>query len=183
MDGPGIPFQVFPSHCLSTVVDSVRSLCLCGSVFLMGKRTKARECALQMLYQWDLTREPMDLVAGLFWQVRTSTEETKTMAERLVRGAQRDLERIDKAIAAAAIHWRFERLAAVDRNILRIATYELMAEGETPASVIINEAVEMAKRFSEEDSPAFVNGVLDAVKRAVRGEEIRSETGRKGTAP
>jgi N utilization substance protein B len=136
----------------------------------MGKRTKARECALQLLYQWDLTREPMDRVAGLFWQIRTSTEETRAMAERLARGAARELERVDQAIGAASTHWRFERLAVVDRNIMRIATYELMVETGTPASVIINEAVEIAKRFSEADSPAFVNGVLDAVKRSVRGE-------------
>lgn len=149
----------------------------------MGKRTKARECALQMLYQWDLTREPMDRVAVLFWQVRTSTEETKAMAERLALGAQRELDRIDPAIASASAHWRFERLAAVDRNILRIATYELMMEPQTPAAVIIDEAVEMAKRFSEVDSPAFVNGVLDAIRRAVRGGEARSGAGGKGTAP
>jgi len=136
----------------------------------MGKRTKARECALQILYQWDLTREPMDRVAGLFWQIRTSTEETKAMAERLARGAASELERLDQAIGSASTHWRFERLAAVDRNILRIATYELMVETGTPASVIINEAVEIAKRFSEADAPAFVNGVLDAIKRSVRGE-------------
>jgi N utilization substance protein B len=136
----------------------------------MGKRTKARECALQILYQWDLTREPIDRVAGLFWQIRTSTEETKAMAERLARGAAGELERVDQAIGRASTHWRFERLAAVDRNILRIATYELMVETGTPASVIINEAVEIAKRFSEADAPAFVNGVLDAIKRSVRGE-------------
>jgi N utilization substance protein B len=146
----------------------------------MGKRTKARECALQLLYQWDLTREPMDRVSGLFWQIRTSTEETKAMAERLARGAQRELERVDRAIGAASTHWRFDRLAAVDRNILRIATYELMAESDTPASVIINEAVEIAKRFSEAESPAFVNGVLDAVKRSVRGQEGSGGPGRRG---
>jgi len=134
----------------------------------MGKRTRARECAFQMLYQWDLTREPMDRVAGLFWQVRTTTDETRERAEGLARGAQRELPQIDAAIAAAATNWRFDRIAAVDRNILRIASYELMMEPQTPPSVIIDEAVEMAKRFSEAEAPGFVNGVLDAVKRAVR---------------
>jgi N utilization substance protein B len=137
----------------------------------MGRRTKARECALQMLYQWDVTREPMDRVAGLFWKVRTTTEATRQMAERLARGAQGDVARIDESIARASTHWRFERIAGVDRNILRIATYELMHEPQTPASVVIDEAVEMAKRFSEADSPAFVNGVLDAVMRGVRPDE------------
>ena len=134
----------------------------------MGKRTRARECAFQMLYQWDITGEPMDRVAGLFWQVRTTTDETRERAEGLARGAQRELAQIDAAIAAAATNWRFDRIAAVDRNILRIASYELLMEPQTPPSVIIDEAVEMAKRFSEADAPGFVNGVLDAVKRALR---------------
>jgi N utilization substance protein B len=137
----------------------------------MGKRTKARECAVQMLYQWDSTREPMDRVAGLFWQVRTTTDETRAMAERLARGAQREVEGLDAAITSVLTNWRFERVAAVDRNILRIAAYELGHEPQTPSSVIIDEAVEMAKRFGEVDSPAFVNGVLDAVRRALRKEE------------
>ena len=137
----------------------------------MGMRTKARECAFQMLYQWDITREPMDRVAGLFWQVRTATPETKTMAERLARGGQAEVASLDEAITAASTNWRFERIAAVDRNILRIAAYELMKEPQTPSSVIIDEAVEMAKRFGEADSPPFVNGVLDAVMRKVRTTE------------
>jgi N utilization substance protein B len=123
-----------------------------------------------MLYQWDMTRDPMDRVAGLFWQVRTTTDETRARAEQLARGAQGELERIDAAIAEAATNWRFDRIAAIDRNILRIATYELMMEPHTPPSVVIDEAVEMAKRFSEAEAPGFVNGVLDAIKRAVRGE-------------
>src|ERR1700694_5317730 len=134
----------------------------------MGMRTKARECAFQMLYQWDITREPMDRVAGLFWQVPTATPETKTRAARLARGGQAEVASLDEAIAAASTNWRFERIAAVDRNILRIAAYELMKEPQTPSKVIIDEAVEMAKRFGEADSPPFVNGVLDAVMRKVR---------------
>ena len=136
----------------------------------MGKRTKARECALQMLYQWDITRDPMDRVAGLFWQVRTSTDETRAMAERLARGAQGDVARLDEEITRASKNWRFDRIAAIDKNILRLAVYELLREPQTPSSVVIDEAVELAKRFSEVDSPAFVNGVLDAIKARVRGE-------------
>jgi N utilization substance protein B len=135
----------------------------------MGRRTKARECALQMLYQWDVTREPMDRVAGLFWQVRTSTDETRAMAERLAKGAQSRLAALDAEIAGAAKNWRLDRIAAVDKNILRIATYELMDETATPSSVVIDEAIELAKRFGEADSPSFVNGVLDAIKTKVRG--------------
>ena len=145
----------------------------------MGRRTKARECALQMLYQWDMTQETMDRVTGLFWKVRTTTDATREMAERLARGAQQNLERIDAAITKASTNWRFERIAGVDRNILRVGAYELMMERQTPSSVIIDEAVEMAKRFSEADSPAFVNGVLDAVKRAVRDEDTAASRPRR----
>lgn len=143
----------------------------------MGKRTKARECALQMLYQWDLTREPMDFVAASFWRVRTTTDETKTNAERLARGAQAHVAEIDEAITRTLTNWRFERIAAVDRNILRIAGYELMREPQTPPAVVIDEAVEMAKRFGEADSPPFINGVLDAVRRGAAGEPARDVGG------
>ena len=78
----------------------------------VGKRTKARECAVQMLYQWDLTREPMDRVVGLFWQVRSSTEETQARAERLARGAQDVVGALDEAITRVSTNWRFERIAA-----------------------------------------------------------------------
>ena len=135
----------------------------------MGRRTKARECAFQMLYQWVSTGEPMDRVAEAFWRVRTTTEETRARAESLARGAQERAAAIDQAIASAATHWRLERLATVDLCIMRIAVYELMAEPATPSAVILDEAVEMARRFGEADSPAFVNGVLDNVMRTVRG--------------
>ena len=149
----------------------------------MGKRTKARECALQMLYQWDITREPMDRVTGLFWQVRTSTDETRAMAERLARGAQADLARLDEEITRASHHWRFDRIASIDKNILRLAVHELMAEPETPSSVVIDEAVELAKRFGAADSPPFVNGVLDAIKTRVRGEAAGRARARAAGAP
>jgi N utilization substance protein B len=121
-----------------------------------------------MLYQWDITRDPMERVAELFWKVRTTTDETRVAAERLAGGAQAELARIDEAIAGAVLNWRFDRIAAVDRNILRVGVYELLCEPATPAAVILDEAVEMAKRFGEADSPAFVNGVLDAIRRRVR---------------
>lgn len=134
----------------------------------MGRRTKARECALQMLYQWDLTRAPMDEVAASFWRVRSGADEMKAMAERLARGAQSHVGRLDELIAESVINWRFDRIAAVDRNLLRLGAYELDMERDTPPSVVIDEAVEIAKRFGEADSPSFVNGVLDAVRRKVR---------------
>lgn len=140
----------------------------------MGRRTKARECAFQILYQWDLTREPIAKVCEAFWRLRTTTDETKEMAERLARGAHELVEPIDAAIGGAATHWRLDRIAAVDKNIMRIAAYELMREPGTPHAVILDEAVEMAKRFSEADSPPFVNGVLDAIFRKVRPQAAAS---------
>lgn len=134
----------------------------------MGKRTKARECAFQMLYQWDRTHESMERVTNAYWRVRTTTDETRARSEELARGAQALVEEIDAAVAATATHWRLDRIAAVDLCILRLAAYELMREPRTPAPVVIDEAVELAKRFGDAGSPAFVNGVLDALWRRVR---------------
>ena len=142
----------------------------------MGKRTKARECALQMLYQWDMTRDPMGKVVESFWRVRTTTDETRALAERLAFGAHGDLEVVDEAIGAASKNWRFERIAAVDKNILRLATFELLRDLQTPSSVVLDEAVELAKRFGEKDSAPFVNGVLDAINRKLRPYEARTAT-------
>jgi N utilization substance protein B len=136
----------------------------------MGRRTKARECAFQMLYQWEITGTPMDKVVESFWRVRQSTPATRAMADRLATGARARMEEIDAAVTAAASNWRFDRIAPVDRTILRLGVYELLGEPDTPAPVVLDEAVEMAKRFGEADSPAFVNGVLDAIRRRVRGE-------------
>jgi N utilization substance protein B len=134
----------------------------------MGRRTKARECALQMLYQWDMTQDAMRRVMDAFWKVRSTTEVTQAMAERLALGASKECKEIDEIIAGASRNWRFERLAAVDKNILRLATYELRREVETPSSVILDEAIELAKRFGDKDSAPFVNGVLDAINRELR---------------
>ncbi len=127
-----------------------------------------------MLYQWDMTREAMDKVVESYWKVRTTTDLTRSLADRLARGAQGDLERIDAEIVKVSRNWRFDRIAAVDRNIIRIGAFELIHDQGTPAPVVIDEAVEMARRFGEADSTAFVNGVLDAIMRGVReGKGVR----------
>ncbi len=126
-----------------------------------------------MLYQWDMTREPIERVIESYWKVRTTTDLTRSMADRLASGAQGQVERIDREITAVSKNWRFERIAAVDRNIIRIGVFELVNDAETPSAVIIDEAVEMARRFGEADSTVFVNGVLDAIMRRVRGEGKR----------
>jgi N utilization substance protein B len=136
----------------------------------VGRRSKARECAFQILYQWQITGEPMSAVVESFWRVRSGTPEARAMAERLARGAQAQAAQLDDQIAEAASNWRLDRIAPVDRTILRLGAYELGSERETPAAVVLDEAVELAKRFGEEDSPSFVNGVLDAIRKRVRGE-------------
>jgi N utilization substance protein B len=136
----------------------------------VGRRTKARECAFQMLYQWQITGEPMSTVIEGFWRVRSGTAAARAMAERLARGTEARASELDAQIAGAATHWRLDRIAPVDRTILRLGAFELSGEPETPAAVVLDEAVELAKRFGEADSPAFVNGVLDAIRKRVRGE-------------
>ncbi|HXK10341.1 MAG TPA: transcription antitermination factor NusB [Vicinamibacteria bacterium] len=137
----------------------------------MGRRTKARECAFQLLYQWEITGEPMERVREGFWRLRSGTPPMRAMAERLACGAQSRAAELDEAIAEAATHWRLDRIATVERTILRLGAYELSAETETPAAVVLDEAVELAKRFGDAESPAFVNGVLDAIRRRVRGPQ------------
>jgi N utilization substance protein B len=144
----------------------------------MGRRTKARECAFQLLYQHEITGDTMEKVIHAFWQVRSGTANMRAMAERLAAGAQGRLDALDAAIATAASNWRLDRMAPVDRTILRLGAYELMAEAETPPAVVIDEAIELAKRFGEADSPAFVNGVLDAVRKQVRGGPARKRQSR-----
>ena len=121
-----------------------------------------------MLYQWGRTGEPVEAVAEGFWRVRTTTDETRAMAERLFTGAARHAEVIDAAIVGTLVNWRFDRVADVDKAVLRLGAYELMQEPQTPMAVVIDEAIELAKRFSEADSPSFVNGVLDALGKKVR---------------
>ncbi|MBN2371651.1 MAG: transcription antitermination factor NusB [Vicinamibacteria bacterium] len=126
---------------------------------------------MQMLYQWEIAREAVDDVTAGFFEIRPAAKETRAIAERLFRGALRAREMSDARISAAA-RWRLDRLAAVERGILRLAIYELAHERETPSAVILNEAVELAKRFGEADSGAFVNGVLDSIRRELReGDE------------
>jgi N utilization substance protein B len=148
----------------------------------MGRRTKARECAFQMLYQWEVTGAPMERVVDSFWRVRRSTSSTREMADRLAAGACARADEIDAAISEAATHWRLDRIAPVDRTILRLGAWELIGEPGTPSAVVLDEAVELAKRFGEADSPAFVNGVLDAIRKQVRGGAAVAARG-EGSGP
>jgi N utilization substance protein B len=124
---------------------------------------------LQILYLWDVRRQPVEEAIGAFFDTLYS-EESRTKPQRdefldqLVTGAVEHVEELDRRITEHAEHWRIERMPTVDRNILRLAVYE-MAHSDTPAPVVIDEALELARRYSNEESVQFVNGVLDAVHR------------------
>jgi len=137
-------------------------------------RHRSREAALQALYAADIAGEPdlaraqasLDALAEHF----ELPAGAKAFAKELVLGVASHRDEIDRQISAVAHRWRLDRMAAVDRNVLRLATYEIVFAG-TPREVVIDEAVELARRFSDEASPRFVNGVLDALARAAAGEE------------
>jgi N utilization substance protein B len=128
-----------------------------------GSRRKGREAALQVLYQIDLSGEVPDQAVASYFEYLTDGEEAREFATELVQGTCANREAIDAKIREVSRHWRLERMARVDRNVLRLATYELLYLPDVPRRVTLNEAVELAKRFGDEDSPAFVNGVLDRI--------------------
>jgi transcription antitermination protein NusB len=132
----------------------------------MGGRRKGRELALQMLFQWDLTKDSFHNVRRTFWTLHSESEEdVRAFADRLVEGTVENIESIDVLLARHAEHWRVSRMAAVDRNILRVGCYELLHETQTPAAVVINEALEIARKFSTSESIQFINGILDSIRK------------------
>ncbi len=140
----------------------------------MGFRRKGRECALQSLFQIDVSGETAESVFPLFWEEREEQQEIKDFTERIVKGVGENIAQLDSIIAEHAEHWRLNRMAIVDRNILRIAIYEFLYEADTPLIVIIDEAIEIAKKYGSEESGAFINGVLDAVKKKVEDGRVQS---------
>ena len=132
----------------------------------MALRRKAREFALQMLFQWEMSGQEPARVESTFWKGARAEKKTREFANQLFEGTAASARESDKLIERQAKHWRLERMAAIDLNILRLGAYELSA-GETPAKVVINEAVELAKKFSSEDSAPFINGILDAVRKSL----------------
>jgi N utilization substance protein B len=130
----------------------------------MGTRTKARECALQALYQLDVSGgDPRDALRGILAHFEEADAETERFADELVRGVQSERNAIDELIQKSSTNWKLERMARVDRNILRIAVYEILRRADVPLRVSLNEAIEMGKKFGSEESSAFVNGVLDKI--------------------
>ncbi len=143
----------------------------------MAARHRSRQRALQVLYQWDMTKQPVDEAISSFYDTldsrrRHESEERDRrrrqvrdeFMEELANGTSDMAADIDHRITAKSAHWKLERMPIVDRNILRLAIYE-MSRQETPAAVVIDEALELARQFSGEDSVAFINGVLDAVHK------------------
>jgi N utilization substance protein B len=134
----------------------------------MGTRRKSRELALQMLFQADLGQQPIEEVRKTFWQGRgEDAPEVKGFAEDIFRVARDRAPEIDKLIENHAENWRMDRMAAVDRNLMRAAVAELLGFPKTPRAVIINEAIEIARKFSSPESVQFINGVLDSIGKEI----------------
>lgn len=133
----------------------------------MGSRTKSRELALQMLFQWEVGQHPPAHVIQTFMHGRNLAPDVDAFARSLFEGTVSEVETLDRTIGEHARNWRTERMPAIDRNILRMGLYEMLHHPETPGSVVINEALELARRFASEDSVEFVNGVLDGIWKSL----------------
>lgn len=120
---------------------------------------------MQMLFQWDLGQHPPAEVISTFLDPRKLEPDTAAFARLLFEGAVKEVDALDSTARAHARHWRLERMAAVDRNIIRMALYEILHVPENPPAVVINEALELARRFSSVDSVDFINGVLDSARK------------------
>jgi N utilization substance protein B len=137
----------------------------------MRKRTQSREFALKILYAIDITGDGPEECMTIFWdnlKENKTDPKVKERAQALVRGVSRNLEQIDRLITAHTTNWQLKRMAVIDRNILRCATYELLFAEDIPPKVAINEAIDMAKKYGDKDSGKFVNGVLDKINKTER---------------
>jgi N utilization substance protein B len=138
----------------------------------MSSRRKVRECALQLMFQWDINRGDPEKLQELYWSStrRSQDQELQDAANRLFSGALEQLDKIDAAVKKHAENWRLDRMAAVDRNILRLAIYEMtncIWPEPTPPAVVINEALDIARRYSGEAAVPFINGVLDGIRKSL----------------
>jgi transcription antitermination protein NusB len=137
-------------------------------------RRRGREAALQMLYQLEIGRTSAEDAIVSYWPAHDADSEVseplRQFADALVRGTMERLPEIDAIISAHAQNWRIERMVVIDRIVLRLSVYELLAEAETPARVVINEGIELARTYSGEEAVPFVNGVLDSVRKELKRE-------------
>ncbi|HRI03480.1 MAG TPA: transcription antitermination factor NusB [Pyrinomonadaceae bacterium] len=149
-----------------------------------GTRHKARECALQMLFASDLVHNDCETLVASYWKELGDTaidDKTREFANRLACGTLNNVEAIDELIRTRAQHWRIERMAIVDRNVLRLAVFEFLHQ-DTPNGVAINEALEVARRFSTYEATQFINGILDAIRLDIEGDGAAPEVQEKSQA-
>ncbi|MFB0565854.1 MAG: transcription antitermination factor NusB [Candidatus Aminicenantaceae bacterium] len=137
----------------------------------MGRRRKARESALQILFQLEFDDTQVEKTVAQYWRGKRPSEKIKDYSTWLVKGIITHQKKIDSIIQSISDHWRISRMALVDRNILRIAVFELLYEENISPAIIINEAIEIAKKYSSDEAASFVNGVLDAVRKKIRMKE------------
>jgi len=131
----------------------------------MGSRRKARESALQVLFQLEFDESDSDKVLDQYWKGHKESEDTQEFCRLLVQGILSHRVEIDTHIESTSQHWRVSRMAHVDRNILRMAVYELLYEKELAPAIVIDEALEIAKKFGSQETSKFVNGILDAIRK------------------
>lgn len=146
----------------------------------MGNRRKARECALQILFQTEFNLADPATLARVYWEHQKATSEVRAYGTWLAEQILGHRDEIDGAVQAASRNWRLARMAVVDRNILRIAVCELLYEPALDPAIIINEAIEIAKKYSGRESADFVNGVLDAVGKRLRGQAVKPAVRARG---
>ena len=124
---------------------------------------------MQMLFQWDMSQQAPAKLEPTFWKSAKAAEQTRAFANQLFEGAAHDATALDELISKHAVNWRLDRLAAIDRAILRLAMHEMRAT-DTPVKVVINEAVDLAKKYSSDDAGGFVNGILDAYHKSLQNK-------------
>ncbi|NIO49537.1 MAG: transcription antitermination factor NusB [Candidatus Aminicenantes bacterium] len=134
----------------------------------MGRRRKAREETLRILFRLEFENKQIEKTLNQYWESKEASEEIKEYSTWLVKGIISDQAKIDNIIQQVSEHWRISRMALVDRNILRMAVFELLYEENIAPAIIINEAIEIAKKYSGDEAATFVNGILDAIRKDLK---------------
>jgi len=134
----------------------------------MGVRRKGRETAFQLLYQLDMSKASFETVKEDFWSQMSVPIDAREFCDALVEGALTNLEKIDELISSHSYNWKISRMNSVDKNVIRLGVYELLFCSDTPTKVIINEAIEIGKKYGTEESGSFINGILDRIAKEVR---------------
>ncbi len=127
---------------------------------------------MQMLFQWEMSQQDFAKLEVKFWKGAKAADKTRAFANKLFEGTAKEAGALDEIIGKHCENWRFERLAAIDRAILRLAIHELR-DGDTPPKVVLNEAIEMAKKFSSEEAGSFVNGILDTIHKSMKRKQLQ----------